>query len=143
MTAGRAKTDEKAEPKRERPPREVAAIEKLADQRHDGVPPLTVSEDGQKFTSAHVDESAGMALLMEAVGTADVDFMSGFINQLANSGGGKIDEHQLNFKLAVVKGMKPRDQVEAMLAGQMAAVHTATMSIYLDLTGTATEAPDC
>jgi hypothetical protein len=127
MTAGKAKTDEKGKPKWERTPGEVAAIEKMADQRHDGVPPLTVSEDGQKITSAHRDELAGMARLMEAVGTADLDFMSGFIDQLAKSDGGEINEQQLNFKFAVVKGMKPRDQVEAMLAGQMAAIHTATM----------------
>jgi hypothetical protein len=30
--------------------------------------------------------------------------------------------------LAVVKGVEPRDQTEAMLAAQMAAVHTATMT---------------
>jgi hypothetical protein len=30
--------------------------------------------------------------------------------------------------LAVVKGVEPRDQIEAMLAAQMAAVHNATMT---------------
>jgi hypothetical protein len=30
--------------------------------------------------------------------------------------------------LAVVKGIEPQDQVEAMLAAQMAAVHNATMT---------------
>jgi hypothetical protein len=30
--------------------------------------------------------------------------------------------------LAVVKGIEPRDQIEAMLAAQMAAVHNATMT---------------
>ena len=30
--------------------------------------------------------------------------------------------------LSIVKGVKPRDEVEAMLAAQMAAVHTATMN---------------
>ena len=30
--------------------------------------------------------------------------------------------------LAVVKGIEPRDQVEAMLAAQMAAVHMASMT---------------
>ena len=29
--------------------------------------------------------------------------------------------------LAVIKGIKPKDQLEAMLAAQMAAVHLATM----------------
>jgi hypothetical protein len=123
----KSKTDAQANPKWERTPREIAAMEKVADQRHDGVPPLTVSEDGQKITSAHRDAAAGMALLMEAVGTADLDFMSGFMDQLAKSGGGEIDEKQLNFKVAVVKGFKPRDQMEAMLAAQMANVHTLTM----------------
>ena len=30
--------------------------------------------------------------------------------------------------LAMVKGIKPRDQIECMLAAQMAAVHVATMA---------------
>ena len=30
--------------------------------------------------------------------------------------------------LAVVKGIEPRDQIEAMLAAQMAAVHMASMT---------------
>jgi hypothetical protein len=32
-----------------------------------------------------------------------------------------------NFMLAAIKGIEPRDQIEAMLAAQMAAVHSATM----------------
>ena len=32
-----------------------------------------------------------------------------------------------NFMLAVVKGIEPEDEVESMLAAQMAAVHMATM----------------
>ncbi|MBV8107279.1 MAG: hypothetical protein JO223_22195 [Hyphomicrobiales bacterium] len=31
--------------------------------------------------------------------------------------------------LSVVKGIEPRDQIEAMLAAQMAAVHTASMTL--------------
>jgi hypothetical protein len=37
-------------------------------------------------------------------------------------------EEGLNFMLSIVKGIDPRDQVEAMLAAQMAAVHNATMT---------------
>jgi hypothetical protein len=81
----------------------------------------------------HPDEAAGVALLMEAIGTTDPDFFLGFVSQLAKAGGGEIDEHQLNFLLAVVKGIKPRDQLEAMLAAQMAAVHTATMKVSRSL----------
>ena len=39
-----------------------------------------------------------------------------------------MDERGLNFMLSVVKGIEPKDQVEAMLAAQMAAVHMSTMT---------------
>ena len=77
---------------------------------------------------------------MDAVGTADFDFYRGLIDQLASAGsrGDQIDEHQLNFLLSVVKGIKPKDQLEAMLAAQMAAVHVATMTLGRDLTNVET-----
>jgi hypothetical protein len=34
----------------------------------------------------------------------------------------------MDFMLAIVKGIEPKDQVEALLAAQMAAVHNATMT---------------
>ena len=39
-----------------------------------------------------------------------------------------MDERHLNFMLAMIKGIESRDQIEAMLAAQMAAVHNATMT---------------
>ena len=39
-----------------------------------------------------------------------------------------MDEATLNFMLSVIAGVEPKDQVEAMLAAQMAAVHMATMT---------------
>jgi hypothetical protein len=72
----------------------------------------------------HPDETAGVALLMEAIGTNDPDFFLGFVDQLAKADSGKIDERRVSFMLSVVKGIKPRDQIEAMLAAQMAAVHS-------------------
>jgi hypothetical protein len=78
----------------------------------------------------HPDASVALVLLMEAVGTRDHDFLHGLLQQLANAGtqGQKVDASGLNFMLSVVKGVAPRDQVEAMLAVQMAAVHMATMT---------------
>lgn len=75
----------------------------------------------------HPDRAVGFALLVEAIGSADCDFAFGFIYQLVEAGGDELDEQKLNFILSVVKGIKPRDQIEAMLAAQMAAVHSATM----------------
>ena len=79
---------------------------------------------------AHPDPGIGQALLMEAIGTADLDFADGLIRQLADAErrGYKVDERALNFMLAMIKGIEPRDQIEAMLAAQMAAVHNATMT---------------
>ena len=73
--------------------------------------------------------------LMEALGTTDPDFMDGILSQLLNAGSraGKPDERGLNFMLSVIKGVKPRDQVEALLAAQMAAVHAATMTFAFRL----------
>jgi hypothetical protein len=70
-------------------------------------------------------------LLMEALGTTDPDFLDGILRQLftAGSRGGKADEQGLHFMISVIKGVKPRDQVETMLAAQMAAVHNATMTL--------------
>ncbi len=67
---------------------------------------------------------------MEAFGTAEPDFLEGLLGQLVNAGtqGRAVDERGLNFMLSVVKGVEPKDQVEAMLAAQMAVVHMATMT---------------
>jgi hypothetical protein len=68
--------------------------------------------------------------LLKAVGSTDGDFLRGLTTQLVNAGsqGPKADEHGINFMLAVIKGIEPRDQIEAMLAAQMAAVHMASMT---------------
>ena len=79
----------------------------------------------------HPDEAFGHLLLMEALGTTQLDFANGLLMQLANAAtkGQVADERQLNFMLAMVTGIEPRDQLEAMLAAQMAAVHNATMTL--------------
>jgi hypothetical protein len=96
-------------------------------------PRLKVSDDSSGATQIapdHPDPCMAQALLMEALATADPCFVVGFIAQLADAAaqGRKVDERELNFMLSVVKGIKPKDQMEAMLAAQMAAVHMATMT---------------
>jgi hypothetical protein len=67
---------------------------------------------------------------LKAIGSTDGDFLEGFVKQLVNVGsqGSVADESGANFMLAVVKGIEPRDQIEAMLGAQMAAVHNASMT---------------
>ena len=66
----------------------------------------------------------------DAFGSEDPDFIEGLIGQLFNAGtqGQHGDGKGPNFMLAVIHGIEPRDQVESMLAAQMAAVHMATMT---------------
>lgn len=68
---------------------------------------------------------------MDAIGTKDVDFLNGILGQIANASAGaeNPNEQALNFMLSVIKGIKPKDQFETMLAAQMAAVHAAFMSM--------------
>ena len=39
-----------------------------------------------------------------------------------------MDERGVNFMLAMINGVEPKDQVKAMLAAQTAAVHNVTMT---------------
>ena len=71
-----------------------------------------------------------LELDQDALGSADRDFVNGIVNQLANTN--KCDQDlsaHVNFVLSVIKGIEPRDQLEAMLAAQMAAVHVASMTL--------------
>ena len=66
---------------------------------------------------------------MQACGTADLDFFDGLTLQLVNASKGQgSTEKTVNFMLSVIKGIEPRDQIEAMLGAQMAAVHMASMT---------------
>ena len=95
-------------------------------------PRMNISEkDGAaNIAPDHPEPKIANVLLMEALGTSDPDFLAGLLTQLTNAGtqDQEVDEDGLNFMLSVVKGVEPKDQVEAMLAAQMAAVHIATMT---------------
>jgi hypothetical protein len=95
-------------------------------------PRMTVSDKKgiAQIDLAHPKPGIGQVLLMAALGTADLDFADGLIRQLADASrqGHTVDERGLNFMLAMVRGIEPKDQVETMLAAQMAAVHNATMT---------------
>jgi len=95
------------------------------------VPRIKVVTDGKvkKILPDHADAAVAGGLLLEALGTADADFAQGILEQLirAATHGGKINERELNFMFSIVKGIKPTDQLETMLATQMASVHVTAM----------------
>ena len=97
--------------------------------REKAAPRLKVAP-GAPITVDHQNKALGQIALMKAIGSTDDDFVKGLLKQLASAGsqGQKPDEGGINFMLSVVKGIEPRDQIEAMLAAQMAAVHNATMT---------------
>ncbi|PDT76294.1 hypothetical protein [Bradyrhizobium sp. C9] len=77
----------------------------------------------------HPDRKLGEALMANALGVADRDAMDGILRQLvkASVSGGRPCEVNLAFMISMVKSLKPRDSVEAMLVAQMVSVHVMAM----------------
>jgi len=115
--------------------REQIVLDKHAARRDAKVPaPRLKVEDVGIFKSVsidHPDYLTARELLMEALGTADVDFVSGLVDQIVavSSLRGDITECQLNFALSAIKDIKPNEHLEAMLAAQMALIHMTVMSL--------------
>jgi hypothetical protein len=116
-------------------PRELDAMQAQRDRRQRRRPAPQVRLQTKDPSNAvlsldHPDQETGSTLLMEAIGTSDFDFLDGLLTHLAGAvlQKGEASEKKLNFLLSVVKGIEPRDQVEAMLAAQMATTHTAIMT---------------
>lgn len=134
LKANKRKARIKDEKPYEPTPRERTAGEAYLARKEQAspAPRLNVSKkDGvAQIAFDHPEPGVGEILLMDALGTADPDFLNGLLTQLAKVGtiGRDVDERRLNFMLAVVKGLEPKDEVEAMLAAQMAAIHMATMT---------------
>jgi len=91
------------------------------------VPRLKLSSLG--FCIDHPDPELGEQLMADAMGVADRDAMHGILKQLvrASVSGEKSDEINLSFMISMVKSIKPRDSVEAMLVAQMVSVHVMAM----------------
>jgi hypothetical protein len=66
--------------------------------------------DPSEVAIDHPDRVVGSALLMQAIGTRDSDFLHGLMSQLVavNDDCGEADAHRINFMLSVIKGLKPR-----------------------------------
>ncbi|MEX1662503.1 hypothetical protein AB4874_12715 [Thioclava sp. 15-R06ZXC-3] len=98
--------------------------------RADGPPMKLKTVDGVlQINFTHADPDLAHILMMADLGTCDPDFMAGIQGQVAYVGaqGRQIDERASNFLLSVARAVQPRDELEAMLAVQMGAIHQATM----------------
>jgi hypothetical protein len=91
------------------------------------VPRIKISSQG--FSIDHPDPEAGEQLMANALGVTDRDAMDGILRQLvrASVSGGRPDEVNISFMISMVKSLRPRDSVEAMLVAQMVSVHVMAM----------------
>ena len=82
-----------------------------------------------EFCIDHPDPELGEQLMANALGVADREAMHGIIRQLvkASVSGGSPDEVNLSFMISMVKSIRPRDSVEAMLVARMVSVHVMAM----------------
>lgn len=114
-------------------PQERAAFQRIVERRKARTPPPTfkvIYTDTQvSITPDHQDAVVGHALLADALATGNTSFSSGLLEQVANiaRSGKKLTPSELNFMLAMIHEIAPRDPLESLLASQMAAVHNATM----------------
>jgi hypothetical protein len=118
-------------PPYERTPAQVEAVAAYKAARRTCGPRLRVVATGRNSAvgADHPDETVGALALMRAIGTTDFNFSDGLICQHAEtSRKEEASQSDANFMPSVVKGFGPRDQIEAMLAAQMAAVHMASMT---------------
>ena len=90
-------------------------------------PRIKLSPHG--FSIEHSDPDLGEQLMASALGTTDREATDGLLRQLirASVSGGRPDEANLSFMISMIKGIKPRDAVEAMLVAQMVSVHVMAM----------------
>jgi hypothetical protein len=81
------------------------------------------------FSIDHPDPDLGDQLMADALGVADREAMHGIVRQLvrASVNGESPDEVTLSFMLSMVRSIRPRDSLEAMLVAQMVSVHVMAM----------------
>lgn len=90
---------------------------------------VKVEHGASNVSYDHEDGETAAFLLAAGVAAQERYFFPGLLSQIINasSKGGEADEQGLNFMMSVIRGIDPRDQVESMLAAQMAAAQMASM----------------
>ena len=86
----------------------------------EGIGQLTIGENSEP------DERLK---LMAALGTYDLDFLSPLLSQIGNSVSKKneVQGSSMQFVIGFFKSIEPQNEIETLLAAQMAAVHVCAM----------------
>jgi hypothetical protein len=127
---------------------EQAAIIQAAKRATSRPKPLSTSLKAKKeggpikthVGPAHNDHDGWSIRLLDALGTRSADFANAEVERILfamTPRDGMPTEAQLNAAVAVLNGARPRDEIEAMLASQMAVTHALAM----DLLGRVKQSP--
>lgn len=111
--------------------RDVSALDKKLAARSRKAPRISVKMERGKaqLTIGEKDDFDDTLALMAALGTFDLDFFNAFLGQIGNavSGKGEMSQSGMRFALGAIVAIEPKDEIEAMLAAQMAAVHVCAL----------------
>jgi hypothetical protein len=88
---------------------------------------VKISSEG--YFIDHPDPALGDQLMADALGVADRDAMDGILRQLVKASANRQQPDAVNlaFMISMIRTIKPRDSVEAMLVAQMVSVHVMAM----------------
>jgi len=137
-------------PKPEHPPVPAKALAPHVRQavdralEHDATAPPGISikkgDNGFVIDTDRPGAPNGMVHLMDAIGTHDLPFFTGYLTQVVNATtqGKAPDATSVNAALGFIRGLKPRDELEAAMAAQMVATHNAVMTFARRLNHTET-----
>lgn len=110
---------------------EAQPLLERAVQRRRKAPKVSITQNGDvaNLTIGKGSRPDEILQFMAALGSSDPDFMNAFVEQIGNavSRKGKLNQATLNFALGVIFAVEPKDEIEAMLAAQMAAVHICAL----------------
>ena len=115
-------------------PKESAIAQNLLDRRKVSTPAIKFkirkTAETVEIRQDHSSPQVATALLMHALGTTNGHFSEALLSQLANvaAHGQTVKADDLNGVFAMVQGIGPKDETEALLAAQMVAIHNATMT---------------
>lgn len=80
---------------------------------------------------SHSDGRAWQETMLDAFGTTSLEFISAELQRLSetarNAGEAVSEQGDLNAAVAAIAGVKPENEIEAMLVAQMAATHALAM----------------
>jgi hypothetical protein len=115
---------------------ERKAIAQAAARRAKRAPRVAVSltQTGPKTAQSgpnHADAKGWCDRILDALGTTSADFLTTELGRIMNAVGatGEDGEARTNAALAVLDGLKPRNEIEAMLGSQMAVTHALAMEV--------------